>query len=65
MANVTQEMFGEGHATATAALGETQMPAAAVTPKSLAASDATTIYGSFSPDLNGEFRCYNYHAPCT
>ena len=50
MANVSQEMFGEGYAIAAAVLGEREMPAAAVTPKPLAASTSTTLYGALAPE---------------
>ena len=60
MTNVTQEMFGEGHAIATAALGEKQMPSAVMNPKPLVASSATTLYGALAPELSS--KCLREHS---
>ena len=51
MVNVTQEMFADGHAIATAALEGETMPAAAMSPKSLAAGSATSLYAALDPSL--------------
>jgi hypothetical protein len=56
-ANVTQDMFADGIAVTKAALGDKQMPIT-MTPKSLAASSSTTLYGALAPELssrNGAF----------
>lgn len=52
MANVTQEMFADGHAVATAALNGDTMPDTAVAPKSLAAGSATSLYAALDPSLS-------------
>ena len=58
MANVTPEMFGEGHAVAIAALDGREVPPQAITPKPLVASSSTSLYAAFAPELAGE---YLYH----
>ncbi|KAF1996387.1 hypothetical protein P154DRAFT_566129 [Amniculicola lignicola CBS 123094] len=53
MANVSQEMFGEGHAIAMGALEEgEEMPTTAVTPKPLVVSSSTTLYAALAPELS-------------
>ena len=52
MVNVSQDMFADGHAVATAALKGDTMPAAAMNPKSLAAGSATSILAALDPDLS-------------
>ncbi|KAG6988958.1 hypothetical protein G7Y79_00067g095730 [Physcia stellaris] len=58
MVNVSQDMFADGHAVATAALKGDTMPAAAMAPKSLAAGSATSLLAALDPELsshNGAF----------
>lgn len=52
MVNVSQDMFADGHAVATAALKGDTMPAAAMNPKSLAAGSATSLLAALDPDLS-------------
>ena len=52
MVNVSQDMFADGHAVATAALKGDTMPAAAMAPKSLAAGSATSLLAALDPDLS-------------
>lgn len=55
MTNVSQESFGEGYAITMASLAEgEELPSAAMTPKSLAASSSTTLYAALSPDLSNQ-----------
>jgi hypothetical protein len=52
---VSQESFGEGYAITMASLDEgEQLPSAAMTSKSLAASGSTTLYAAFSPELSNQ-----------
>lgn len=60
MANVSQEMFADGHriATTTLTAANTTMPPQAMAPKSLAASASTSLYAALAPELekhNGAF----------
>ena len=52
MVNVSQDMFADGHAVATAALKGDTMPAAAMAPKSLAAGSATSLLAALDPELS-------------
>lgn len=59
MANITKEMFAEGHRIATAALNGAPMPN--IAPKSLAAGASTTLYGALDPDLKDHSGAFLNH----
>ena len=55
MVNVTPEMFADGQAVAEKALNGDSMPAAALSPKPLAAGSATSLYAALDPELECKF----------
>ena len=55
MVNVTADMFADGQAVAEKALNGDSMPAPALSPKSLAAGSATSLYAALDPELECKY----------